>query len=137
MNDALAIHGLTEQGGATAALEAEHAAIESHLGALQAAVMSDANAETVAGLLDVCIEFCRTHFVHEEGYMDERRYPHLGDHRAAHSALLAEFQRVRALAAKRDLITGVLDGFDLLHEFEEHVNTWDRPMHEEIRLRLA
>jgi hemerythrin-like metal-binding protein len=136
MDHALAIHGLTEQGAAPAALDAEHAAIESHLRALQAAVMSDASTETVAGILDVCIEFCKAHFIHEEGYMDQYRYTELDAHRAAHGSLLEKFQRARAVAANRDLITGVLDGFDLLHEFERHVNTCDQPMHEEIQIRL-
>jgi hypothetical protein len=46
-----------------------------------------------------------------------------------------EFQRARVLVTNRDLISGVLDGFDLLHEFVLHVNTCDRPMHEEIEVR--
>lgn len=134
-NHALAIRGLTERGSAIAALEAEHGAIETHLRAIQAAVMADASEETVAGILDLCIAFCKLHFAHEEGYMAERGYPHLDAHRAAHEALLKEFQRARVLVTSRDLISGVLDGFDLLHEFVLHVNTCDRPMHEEIEVR--
>jgi hemerythrin-like metal-binding protein len=129
VNHALAIRTLTECGAPTAALQVEHAAIETSLRTLKAAILAGASGGIITSILDVCVDFCVTHFESEEEAMRKSGYAHLEAHHAAHNRLLKRFQEARACATGDSLAVAALDGFDLLQDFEEHIRTHDTLFH--------
>lgn len=122
------IRTLKDRGCAVEALEVEHEAIELILTSLSDAVHSGAEAEEVIEILNASIDFCGAHFADEEEVMRESgdlQAPHI----SAHRHLLAKFVAARRRAAGECLSLATLDAVDLLHEFHEHVRTFDRTAH--------
>jgi hemerythrin-like metal-binding protein len=90
------------------------------------AVLSGAPRPEVIEILNSAIEFCVLHFEDEEGFMRKHGYSGLAGHAAAHKRMLAKFRGMRRRATGSGISMATLDAVDLLHDFHEHVNTWDR-----------
>src|SRR5260370_14943047 len=114
-----------DRGCAIEALQVEHDAIELILNHLGEAVLSGASRTEVIENLNASIDFCGTHFADEEGFMRKISYAHLDAHILAHRYLLAKFVAARRSASGEGLPLATLDTVDLLHQFHEHVKTYD------------
>jgi hemerythrin-like metal-binding protein len=119
------IRGLKDRGCAVEALQVEHDAIELILNHLGEAVVGGACRAEVIEILNASIDFCGTHFTDEEGFMRESGYAHLDAHIRAHQHLLGKFVAARRSASGEGLPLATLDAVDLLHQFHEHVKTYD------------
>ena len=119
------IRSLKDRGCAVEALQVEHDAIELILNYLGEAVLCGACRAEVIGILNASIDFCGTHFADEEGFMRKSGYAHLDAHILAHRHLLAKFVAARRSASGEGLPLAALDAVDLLHQFHEHVKTYD------------
>lgn len=120
------VRTLKNRGCAVEAMEVEHDAIELILQSLHVAVLSAANRAEVIEILNTSIDFCATHFAEEEGFMRKSGHAHLDAHVAAHKDLLAKFVDARRCASGEGLPLATLDTLELLHDFHEHVETYDR-----------
>ena len=128
MDSARTIKALTECGAVTAALKAEHDAIEDALRALTEAMLADANTATLTQIMDILLDFCVAHFDSEEQELLDNGYPETVGHASAHKALLRRF-RVARTALSKGQIEATLDASDLLNSFHNHVARFDRPAH--------
>lgn len=93
MNSSKTINLLAECGETSAALEAEHAAIQSALEALGDAMLAGAPLETLANHMGSVIDFCVTHFEDEEEFLRRNGDDEL--HASAHNEMLSGFRAVR------------------------------------------
>lgn len=135
MNNPTAIQASAEHGAAIVALEAEHDAIDLELGTLKSAILSGAEGALIIYVLDRSIAFCEEHFTHEEDFLRDHGYGQVDDHAALHQRLLKSFRCARDLAAGDSLPLAALDAFELLQEFKEHVERYDRPAYMEVEKR--
>jgi hemerythrin-like metal-binding protein len=119
------IRSLKDRGCAVEALQVEHDAIELILNLLGEAVLCGASRAEVIEILNASVDFCGTHFADEEGAMRESGYAHLDAHILAHRHLLGKFVAARRSASGEGLPVATLDAVDLLHQFHEHVKTFD------------
>jgi hemerythrin-like metal-binding protein len=120
------IHTLKNRGSTIEALRVEHDAIEAVLRSLWQAVLACKSRVEVIEILNIAIDFCATHFADEEEFMRKSGCSHLEVHAAAHKHLLAKIVAARRSASGEGLSLAVLDAADLLHDFHEHVKTYDR-----------
>jgi hemerythrin-like metal-binding protein len=120
------IRTLKDRGCAVEALQVEHDAIELILTSLGEAVLSGAEHAEVIEILNASIDFCGAHFADEEEFMGKGGRAQLDAHVSAHRHLLAKFVAVRRSASGDGSSLATLDAVDLLHEFHEHVRTFDR-----------
>lgn len=120
------IRTLKDRGCALEAMQVEHDAVEQVLKGLFEAVLSGASRPEVIEILNASIDFCGTHFADEEGFMCKSGHAQLDAHAAAHKQLLEKFVDARRRASGEDLSLATLDAVDLLHDFHEHVETYDR-----------
>jgi hemerythrin len=128
MDAARTIEALTQCGAVSAALKAEHYAIEDALQTLDGAVLAGANAETLARIMDIVVDFCVAHFAAEQREFMHHGYAGSEAHVKAHDKLLAKFRDARSLIVNGQ-IEGTLDAADLLNAFHNHVSRFDRPAH--------
>lgn len=119
------IRGLKDRGCAIEALQVEHDAIELILNHLGEAVLCGACRAEVIEILNASVDFCGTHFADEEEFMRRSGYAHLDAHVLAHRHLLEKFVAARRSASGEGLPFAALDAVDLLHQFHEHVRTYD------------
>lgn len=119
------IRTLKDRGCAVEALQVEHDAIELILDCLGGAVLCGASRAEVIEILNASVDFCGTHFQDEEDFMRSSGYAHLDAHILAHKGLLARFVAARRSASGDGLPLATLDAVDLLHQFHEHVKTYD------------
>jgi hemerythrin len=119
------IRSLKDRGCAVQALQVEHDAIELILSHLGEAVICGACRAEVIEILNASIDFCGTHFADEERFMRQSGYAHLDAHILAHKHLLGRFVAARRSASGEGLPLATLDAADLLHQFHEHVKTYD------------
>ena len=120
------IHILKNRGSTFEALQVEHDAINAVLQSLWQAVLGGESRMEVIEILNTAIDFCATHFADEEDFMRGSGDAHLDVHVAAHKHLLAKMVTARRTGAGEGLSLAVLDAADLLHDFHEHVKTFDR-----------
>ncbi len=123
------IRTLKDRGCAVEALQVEHDAIELILDCLGGAVLCGAGRAEVIEILNASVDFCGTHFQDEEDFMRTSGYAHLDAHILAHKGLLARFVAARRSASGDGLSLAALDAVDLLHQFHEHVKTYDVAAH--------
>jgi hemerythrin-like metal-binding protein len=119
------IRTLKDRGCAVEALQGEHDAIELILTSLGDAVLSGAEQAEIIEILNASIDFCVAHFADEEEFMRKGGHAQLDAHVAAHRHLVAKFVAARQSASGDGLSLATLDAMDLLHEFHEHVRTYD------------
>jgi hemerythrin-like metal-binding protein len=119
------IRSLKERGCTVEALQVEHDAIELILNHLGEAVLCGASRAEVIEILNAAVDFCGTHFTDEESSMRKSGYAHLDAHILAHRHLLGKFVAARRSASGDGLPLATLDAVDLLHQFHEHVKTYD------------
>jgi hemerythrin-like metal-binding protein len=134
------IRSLKDRGCAVEALQVEHDAIELMLNHLGEAVVCGACRAEVIEILNASIDFCGTHFADEEGFMRKSGYAHLDAHILAHRHLLGKFVAARRSASGEGLPLATLDAVDLLHQFHEHVKTYDvaaQPLLRDIAIARA
>ena len=136
MNHAAVIRLLTECGAATAALNAEHDALDGCLRSLSDLVMAGASGATTAALLHLAFQFCTAHFGHEERFMYEHGYAGTQAHAAAHKQFLARLQDIEARMTTEEASLAALDAAGLIHDLHEHVEAFDRPAHDYIEVRV-
>jgi hemerythrin len=122
----MAIEALTECGAVSAALQAEHAAIESALQTLGDAMLAGAKPESLAKIMDMVVEFCLCHFEAEDQLFAGGEHGQV--HAGAHKTLLAKFRAVRDSIGEGQP-EGTLDAADLLNDFHNHVTHFDRASH--------
>ena len=120
------IHNLKNGGCAAEALDVEHGAIQQILQSLCEAALCGANRAECIEILNTAVDFCATHFADEESFMRKHSDSHLNAHVAAHKRLLSKMVRARRGANGEGLPLATLDAADLLHDFHEHVATFDR-----------
>ncbi len=135
MNNPTATPAVAEHGAAIVALEAEHDVIDLELGTLKSAILSGADGALIIYVLDRSIAFCEEHFAHEEGFLRDHGYGQVDDHAALHRELLDRFRCARDRAAGDSMPLAALDAFELLQEFKEHVELYDRPAYMEVEKR--
>jgi hemerythrin-like metal-binding protein len=128
MDSARTIRALTDCGAITAALKAEHYAIEDALQTFDGAVLAGASQETLAQILDIVVDFCVKHFSDEECQFSGDQYAESSAHAKSHERLLARFRAAR-VAILEGKIEGTLDAADLLNAFHNHIARFDRPAH--------
>jgi hemerythrin-like metal-binding protein len=131
MDSARTIKALTECGAITAALKAEHYAIEDALQTLDGALFAGASRETLTRIMDIVVDFCVAHFTGEEQEFGSHKYAGTEAHAKAHERLLKKFRGARR-AVVDGQIEGALDAADLLDAFHDHVSRFDRPAHEYV-----
>ncbi len=71
--------------------------------------------EQVLGFLDRYVE---EHFVDEERYMEEHRYPHLQEHRELHAEFIKRYTNMKQRIYTFDSIDG------MLIDLEAHLGRW-------------
>lgn len=138
MDAARTIRALSACGAATAALQAEHMAIEDALNTLTEAIAAGANQHQLADILEIVIDSHAAHFRNEEEEFREVGYPHLDAHVRSHQAMLGKLHAARRVVSSSD-IAAALDVCTLVNTFHNHVANLDRPAHEYIlkhRIRL-
>jgi hemerythrin-like metal-binding protein len=119
------IRSLKDRGCTVEALQVEHDAIEMILNRMGEAVLCGACRAEVIEILNAAVDFCGTHFTDEEACMRESGYAHLDAHALAHKHLLSKFVAARRSASGDGLSLAALDAAGLLHQFHEHVKTYD------------
>lgn len=72
------------------AMDDQHGILMDTMNELRLAVLSGRGREQVSELLDRLIEFTRMHYWSEERLLEEKGFPGLAQHRAAHHSLLAQ-----------------------------------------------
>jgi hemerythrin-like metal-binding protein len=120
------IRQLKGSGREAEALEAEHEALDQMLGALHQSVVSGASRAECIDILDSVIDFCASHFRTEETLMGHLSPAQFHAHAEAHKEILANMVKVRRRAVGTGLTLAGMDTVDLLHDFHEHVRTYDR-----------
>ena len=128
MDASRTIQALSDCGAITAALKAEHYAIEDALQTLDGAILAGADKENLAQIMDIVLDFCAQHFSGEEKQFSGQGYFGADAHARAHEKLLSKFQEART-AILSGKIEGTLDAADLLNAFHTHVARFDRPAH--------
>ena len=131
MDSARTIKILTESGAITAALKAEHYAIEDALQTLDGAIIARASGGQLTQIMDIVVDFCVAHFAHEEREFSAHNYQATEAHTRAHKKLLEKFQSART-AIVEGKIEGLLDAADLLNAFHDHVSRFDRAAHTHV-----
>jgi hemerythrin-like metal-binding protein len=131
MDHATIIDIFTECGAAVEALEQEHAAADTLLEALNAAMHSGAEKETRMRIFDQAVSFLQAHFANEETLLRCYGNPDIDDHAAAHVGLTERMVAIRR-AINDDGPEATLDAADLFNALHTHVDQWDRPAFERL-----
>jgi hemerythrin len=131
LNSATAIRALTDCGAITAALRAEHSAIEDGLQTLGDAVLAGANTQVLTQVISMVVHFCEAHFANEEEAFSVWGYAEVGAHASAHQGLLNAFRAARIEVAA-GCIDATLTVSDLLNGFHDHIARFDRPAYVEM-----
>jgi hemerythrin-like metal-binding protein len=129
LNQAVAIDLLAECGALSAALEAEHDAVESALWTLNKAMLAGAEQPVVLRLFDGIVEHCRVHFLQEETHMTANGCARLEDHSAAHQQITRRIQEVREAIVRSEPDCS-LNVADLLLVLRRHIDAFDRPAYD-------
>jgi hemerythrin len=128
MNQADAIDVLTSCGETVAALRAEHDAIESISQVFNRAMIAAAEDQLMGRILDLALDFCHTHFEHEERCLRQHGVD-LEDHAAAHQLFCHRLEEARA-AVRAGNPHAILDAVDVLQGLQDHTERFDRPAYE-------
>lgn len=129
MNYAVAIDALAECGAVSAALEAEHDAIDAMLRTLNKVMLAGAELNVVLRIIDLVVDYCQCFL---RAYKDGN----LPTHSAAHWELTQRAQRVRASIATAS-IEATLGAADLLEALHTHIDGFDNPAYQRILQRAS
>ena len=130
MNQADAVDVLTSCGETVAALRAEHDAIESISQVFNKAMIAATEDKLMGRILDLALDFCHTHFEHEERYLREHGID-LEDHAAAHQQFCQRLQETR-VSVRAGNPHAILDAVDVLQGLQTHIDRFDKPAYEEL-----
>jgi hemerythrin len=130
MNQADAIDTLTSCGETVAALRAEHDAIESISQVFNKAMIAAAEDHLMGRILDLALDFCHTHFEHEERYLRQHGVD-VEDHAAAHQRFCHHLEEAR-VAVRSGNPHAILDAVDVLQGLQDHIKRFDKPAYEEL-----
>ena len=119
---------LTDCGAISAALTAEHQAIDVALETLAEAMHAGASVEVLNKIMSMVLRFCEEHFAREERCFRARGYFDIELHVSAHEDLLRSFRAVQ-IAISTNQLEATLDASDLLNTFHNHVDGLDRLAH--------
>jgi hemerythrin len=109
-----------------ASIDVQHRKLIELINSLQTAVDYSTGEIFERKALDELVDYTKTHFVYEEGLMEQNGYPDFESHRAAHARMIAKVDQVLE-AYRQDQDSAMQQALDFLKDWLiNHINGTDK-----------